>query len=136
MSTGMIAPEAFVDALARVDANLFPWWDQVRSRWQIRRRNPKRPNNPPDIVCVVCEKDGTFRPLDNRTIEKLYRMDSARRFTGDVKYHGMKVQWEMDEEQAKIDREKERRRSDMHGELMDRLHFNFKEWERHGKRVS
>lgn len=82
------------------------------------------------------EPDGSFRPLDRRVIAKLYRMDTSRRFSGAAWYHGRRLEMELDDEQAELDRKKQSRKDDMYNEVFDRARFFFKEEERHGRRVS
>ena len=132
----MQEPEWFAEQLRLVDPSLSVRWHTGRSRWLILRRNPRRPSHPAEIVCTVQEPDGSFRPLDRRTIDKLYRMDTQRRFGGAAWFHGRRIEAELDEEQAALDRKKQAIKDDRCNEIHDRAKFFFRNEERHGRAVS
>jgi len=128
------APLAFVESLRLVDQNLFPFWNGQMMRWQIRLRNPRKPNRPPLTVKIVTEPDGSYRPLDNRTIEWLLRSDLQRRF-GDhnEKQWGRLLDQAMHEEEAQLTRERDRKANDKWDEVMDKAKFEYRRMERRGQ---
>lgn len=63
-------------------------------------------------------------------------MDTHRRFDGAVSFMGRRLEMELDDEQAELDRKKQAKTNDRYNEVLDRANFFFKEEERHGRRVS
>lgn len=63
-------------------------------------------------------------------------MDTHRRFSGAISFMGRRLEMELDDEQAALDRQKQARANDQYNEVFDRLKFFQKEEERHGRRVS
>ena len=130
----MEAPRAFVEALQQVDPNLFPFWNGQMMRWQIRLRNPKRPNSPPLTVKIVTEPDGSFRPLDSRTINWLLKSDLQRRFHGYRQdQFGRLLDQAMREEEEELERARNSRANDKWDEIMDRAKFEYRRMERRGQ---
>jgi hypothetical protein len=128
------APRAFLESLRLVDPNLFPDWNSRTNRWVIRLRNPRKPSHPPVSVKVVAEKDGSFRPLDNRTIDWLLQSDLQRRFHG---YREDQLGHKLDEalraEEEVLEKERTRKANDRWDEVMDKAHFEYRRLERQGK---
>lgn len=106
------------------------------SRWQILLRNPKRPNLPPQLVKTVTEPDGSFRPLDSRTIHWLYEADMHRRFHGyNPDQFGKLMEEQISREQEELDREKKRKADDMWSEVFDRAKFECRKLDRRSQLV-
>ena len=79
-----IPPYEFVLALKRVDPNLYVVFDSFSMRWDIYYKNPNFKDAKPEMVHRVCIRDHVGRDvgyegLDDRVIQKLYRMDMQRR---------------------------------------------------------
>lgn len=77
-----IPPYEFVSKLKCVDTNLFVVFDSASMRWDILFKNTA--NGAAFHVYRVCKRDENhhdigYEPLDDRVIEKLLRMDLARR---------------------------------------------------------
>lgn len=73
----------FVQKLKQVEPNLFVVFDSLSMRWDILYRNPNYGNVIMHVL-RVCKKDHEGRDvgyegLDDRVINKLLRMDMARR---------------------------------------------------------
>ena len=130
----MEPPKAFLEALRLVDPNLFPDWNGRTNRWVIRLRNPRKPNYPPVSVKVVSEKDGSYRPLDNRTIKWLLESDLQRRFHGYREdQFGRLLDEAMHAEEAELERERTRKSNDKWDEVMDKANFEYRRMERKGQ---
>jgi hypothetical protein len=128
------APLAFVEALRLVDPNLSPMWDSRMQRWKIHLRNPRRPNSPPVTVKIVTEPDGTYRPLDNRTIKWLLESDLQRRFHGYREdQFGRLLDQAMLREEESFDKERSAKANDQWDEVMDKAKFEYRRLERRRK---
>ena len=100
----------------------------------IRLRNPRKPNRPPVSVKVVAEKDGSFRPLDNRTIDWLLQSDLQRRFHGYREDQlGRKLDEALRAEEEVLEKERNRKSNDKWDEVMDKANFEYRRLERLGK---
>ena len=100
----------------------------------IRLRNPRKPNHPPVSVKVVSEKDGSYRPLDNRTIKWLLESDLQRRFHGYREdQFGRLLDEAMHAEEAELERERTRKSNDKWDEVMDKANFEYRRMERKGQ---
>lgn len=103
-------------------------------RWKILLRNPRKPNSPPLTVKIVTEPDGTFRPLDSRTIQWLLKSDLQRRFHGyREKEFGRLLDQAMRDEQAELDKEKDYQANQQWDEVMDKAKFEYRRMERRGQ---
>lgn len=125
----MDVPAEFKERLERVDPLLKAEWDNRRSRWKILRTNPVRPQLPPDLILLVREQDGSFRPLDNRTIDKLYSMDLARRYSGTKGTFGWRLEAEMRDLEDNLKRAKEKEAENRHKEVEERLAWNYNHYD-------
>jgi hypothetical protein len=97
-------------------------------------RNPRKPNHPPVSVKVVSEKDGSFRPLDNRTIKWLLESDLQRRFHGYREdQFGRLLDEAMRAEEHVLEKERNAKANDQWGEVMDKAHFEYRRMERRGQ---
>ena len=97
-------------------------------------RNPRKPNHRPVSVKVVCEKDGSFRPLDNRTITWLLESDLQRRFHGHREdQFGRLLDEAMHAEEAELEKERTRKSNDKWDEVMDKANFEYRRMERKGQ---
>lgn len=79
-----IPPFEFVTALKRVDENLYVVFDSFSMRWDIYYKNPSFQDAAPEMILRVCVRDDNgrdagYQGLDDRIIQKLYRMDMQRR---------------------------------------------------------
>lgn len=101
------APEWFRAKLAEVDPELKVIWNAHRERWQVWTRSA-RISHP---VCTgwlmlfpVQYADGTYCPLDERTIAKVYEV-SAQKW-GNARNYWSRIEAEIarDKEKALIDR--------------------------------
>src|SRR5690242_6226104 len=102
----MQVPEAVAEELQRLDPLLLPFWDKINCRWRILRRNPRRPRELFTILNVE-EPDGSFRPLDRRTVIKLYEMDVTRQHPGrDFRHMGRLVEQDLQAGQEELDKQK------------------------------
>lgn len=103
-------------------------------RWKILLRNPRKPNSPPLTVKIVAEPDGSFRPLDNRTIKWLLESDLHRRFHG---YHEKQFGRLLDEamlrEEQELDKVRAGKANDQWDEVMDKAKFEYRRMERRGQ---
>jgi hypothetical protein len=63
-------------------------------------------------------------------------MDAYRRFSGRESYFGRRVEKELDDEQVAQDKKKQYAKDERFNEVFDRLHFFFREEERHGRVLS
>lgn len=105
----------------------------MNSRWRILRRNPSRPGEFFTILNVE-EPDGSFRPLDRRTVVKLYEMDVTRQHPGrDFRHMGRLVETAIQEGQAELDRVKAKDNAERMRQAKDEFHFGIKKLERQGK---
>ena len=130
----MEAPLAFVEALRQVDPNLFPQWDGRLMRWKVLLRNPRKPNRPPLTVKIVTEPDGSFRPLDSRTIDWLLKSDLQRRFHGyREEQFGRLLDDALHKEEDELTRERDRKANDKWDEVMDKAKFEYRRMERRGQ---
>ncbi len=103
-------------------------------RWQIRLRNPQKPNRPPLTVKIVAEPDGSYRPLDNRTIDWLLKSDLQRRFSDHrADQHGRLLDEAMRAEEDDLTRERNRVANDRWNEVMDKAKFEYRRMERRGQ---
>ncbi len=103
-------------------------------RWQIRLRNPKKPNRPALTVKIVTEPDGSYRPLDRRTIDWLLRSDLQRRFNNHrADQHGRLLDEAMRAEENEFSLERDRRANDKWNEVMDKAKFEYRRMERRGQ---
>jgi hypothetical protein len=104
------------------------------SRWKILLRNPRKPNSPPVTVKIVTEPDGTFRPLDNRTIKWLLESDLQRRFHGYREdQFGRLLDLAMLREEESLDKERSAKANDQWDEVMDKAKFEYRRMERRGQ---
>lgn len=72
-------------------------------------------------------------PLDGRTLAWLRENDIHRKYGGrQEKYFGQFFSKELDERQAELNREKQRKINDQYNEAFDRMHFEIKKLERKG----
>jgi len=117
-----------------VDPSLFPEWNDQANRWIILRRNPRNPLLRPLPVKQVANPDGSYRPLDNRTLEWLKTSDLQRRFYGRrERDFGKLLDQAMRDEEAELDRERERKANDRWEEVADRAAFAYRRMERRGQ---
>lgn len=80
------------------------------------------------------EKDGSFRPLDNRTIDWLLQSDLQRRFHGYREDQlGRKLDEALRAEEEVLEKERSRKANDKWDEVMDKAHFEYRRMERLGK---
>ena len=106
----------------------------MAERWLILLRNPRKPNNVPITVKVVAEPDGSFRPLDQRTIDWLFKSDLQRRFHHHREdQFGRLLDEAMRDEEKELTRERDRKSNDRWNEVMDKANFEYKRLERKGK---
>ena len=97
-------------------------------------RNPRKPNRRPVSVKVVAEPDGSFRPLDRRTIDWLLQSDLQRRFHGyREEQFGRLLDEAMHAEEDLLEKERNRKANDRWDEVMDKAHFEYRKLERQGK---
>ena len=68
----------FVEDMKRLDPKLDVRWDEWDERWNVFRVIQKGGGDCPLHVLTVEHQDGSYKPLDNRTIQKLHEMDSWR----------------------------------------------------------
>ena len=117
-------PEGFEERLRLVERNLSAKWNPRINRWQILRLDPRRPSNPPHVVTTVCGQNAEFQPLDQRILDKLYRMDVWRRFEG-KKPEQMRPLLEraLAEEQAKLDRAKKAKADEAYADAEEKMRF-------------
>ena len=122
-------PQSFREQLERIDPNLRVEWDVRRCLWNILRKSPLKPLEPPRLVLTVCEPGGAYRPLDNRAIWRLRDMDVYRRFDGRQEKHiGKMVEQELRDREAALSAEKKKATDEKHAEIMDRMRFNVAKW--------
>src|SRR3990167_2052788 len=74
-------PEWFVKKLHEIDPNLNITWNNFTERWQIWVRKP-RSTNPFtrgwQLLFVVKYSDGSYAPLDERTLSKLFEISGDK----------------------------------------------------------
>jgi hypothetical protein len=100
----------------------------------ILRRNQAKPGRPPLTVKIVQGPDGTYWPLDNRTIDWLYKSDLQRRFTGySERQFGRLLDKAMRDEEDEINRQKAKVADEVWNEVMDKANFEFRQMERRGQ---
>jgi len=68
--------KSFVRNLKAVDHKLDVVFNRVSGRWEIYRLS----NGTYHWILEVANDDGSYRPLDTRTINKLYEMDVVARY--------------------------------------------------------
>ena len=78
----------FVNKLKLIDENLYVVFDSISMRWHVYFKDKEGGNH---LVYIVCDKDHEgrdikYRPLDDRTINKLLKMDLARRNISATQY--------------------------------------------------
>ncbi len=82
----------------------------------------------------VCERDGTFRPLDQRVIHRLHEMDTHRQNYGrQSKSISNTVDRQLRDEQGRQDAMKRNAEDEQFAEAFDRASFEFNRLERKGK---
>lgn len=129
----MEAPEWIVEEIRRQDPSLSLRWNPRRSRWEILRQDPKRPNSPPPVVKTWCGRDGSFLPLDRRIIVWLRANDVQRRFAGrQQKFFGQLVAQDLDEAQSEEDRLKQKFFEEKMAAARDQFSFYCKKLDRRG----
>ncbi len=74
-SEAMTPDPMFVRKLKEIDNAFYPRWCWLRERWEIWYHKDLRPNV---LALVVQNDDGSYRPLDQRTIERMKVGDSHR----------------------------------------------------------
>lgn len=79
-----VADKEFERKLKRYDPNLFVEWDQVKHLWMVKRTDQ---NGEIHHIMYVQNPDGSFRPLDERTMQDLYECDIWRKFKDAGEYH-------------------------------------------------
>jgi len=60
--------------LELLDPELFPRWNVTNERWEVWRRSPTSPK----YIMVVQDVDGSYLPFDNRVLQKLFVIDTAK----------------------------------------------------------
>lgn len=95
-------PWEFLEDLKRIDENLYVIYDSTSLRWHIWFKDREGGTH---LIYKVCERDHEGRdigamPLDNRVINKILRMDMARRNLNAQAYLKKVRQAEDDAEQA------------------------------------
>lgn len=74
-SDTMTPDPMFMRQLKDIDSAFYPRWCWLREHWEIWYRRAHRPTV---LAMVVQNEDGSYRPLDQRTIEKVNAGDSHR----------------------------------------------------------
>ncbi len=80
----LIPNKSIVKKLKDYDSALFAEWDVDRSRWAIKRKDNQGTVH---HIFFVQNKDGTFRPLDERIMHELYECDLWRHFKDGSDYY-------------------------------------------------
>jgi hypothetical protein len=104
-----IADWGFVKELRRHDDKLGVSWNSVKKRWNITRKVPA-PSNLYDVdahIYTVQNDDGTYRPLDARTLRLLKQSDHHQRGANTVINEMMREQEMAEEASEKFIREEE-----------------------------
>ena len=113
-----IPPDSFLCQLKSIDDNLDIAFNRLSGRWEIYRKS----NGTYHWILEVSNEDGSYRPLDNRTIRKIYEMDIILRYGSVTNFEKY-----MDELQAKY-------RSDIDKESNHKLKWDIKDdkvlWQR------
>lgn len=92
--------ESFINELKRIDKNLSVVWNNRRHRWIILHKDAKGKIY---IVILVQYKDGSYKPLDRRTLDALwFSRKFSRQRPQDIMY-----QIDKENEEAELAKEKQ-----------------------------
>ena len=107
MAVGAMIPDwAFLKELKRMDPMLTVQWETSRQRWEIYRKTAA-PGNLYSYkvrVMTISNEDGSYRPLDMRTIRLLQQYDNHTRGAKNVINEIMDEQSKAEEETARDQR--------------------------------
>ena len=110
MPVGAMIPDwAFRKELKRLDSKLDVEWDTRRQRWKIVRETASPGNlyNYKVDVMTVANPDGSYRPLDQRTIRMLRQADMQTRGANTVLDEIMDEQTRVQESAERDERREE-----------------------------
>lgn len=102
------APEWFLTKLREMDPDLTVTWNRYTERWLVWMRNPRHQSKYSQgwsLLFVVQYADGSYQPLDERVMARLYEASAAKWGRGKDYFDAIVREMERDKELAKASRD-------------------------------